>query len=245
MKHLVHAILWRQDVARAGLAIGSDSGRVAISGAGTLAAAWSSIGAAGAAPDVPELLSYARVVQDLFQRATVLPLRYGHCLGGEQELCQLLIRNETALQEGLRRVEGCVEIGLRILTADVDLQDERREHQPSTAPAERPASVSGPGIAYLLKRRRRFQDSDGCRKAFECVTRRIQDAFAGLYRSAVAEPPGPRGSGSLCFLIRREHGELFRRAFRELQPSLPEKLLLSGPWPPYHFVAWKTSGWLP
>jgi hypothetical protein len=186
-------------------------------------------------------MAFARVVEDLFQRVTVLPLRYGCCLDREEELRQLLSRNSESLQDGLRRVEGCVEMGLRVLPAESD----------GSSPAAQPAAASpaisaaSAGMAYLAQRRQRFDDHDRSRQVFERAVQRCGLAFAAWSLDSVAEPPpaGPGGFGSLCFLVSRAALDGFRRAFAQLQEESPDRLLLTGPWPPYSFAAWKTPRW--
>jgi hypothetical protein len=47
---------------------------------------------------------------------------------------------------------------------------------------------------------------------------------------------------SMCFLIRREHIGAFRGRFRRLQEQGAYRLLVSGPWVPYSFVAANEPG---
>ncbi len=244
MKHLVYGIFWSRDTLQAAQAAGGDGTPLATVSAGPLAAAWSPAGpsqSAGAVPSVSDLMAYAGVVEALFQRVTVLPMRYGYWLDREEELRQLLSRNSISLQEGLRRVEGCVEMGLRVLPAEPD--GEIAADQPASAsPA---ISAASAGLAYLAQRRRRFDGHDRSRRVFEQAVQRCGLAFAGWSIDSVAEPPpaGPGGSGSLCFLVSRAALAGFRQAFAQLQEDSPDRLLLTGPWPPYSFAAWKTPRW--
>jgi hypothetical protein len=64
-------------------------------------------------------------------------------------------------------------------------------------------------------------------------------AFGGLYvRSRTEQAAAKEGRLlSIFFLVPRENVGLFREAFRRLQGRAPEKMLLTGPWPPYNFAA--------
>jgi hypothetical protein len=125
------------------------------------------------------------------------------------------------------------------------------ESQAPTAVADSPLNqgphpaenASRPGTGYLLARQRRYAVQDDCKDVFARLTLRIQNALTGLFVKSVAEQHATRQGGlwSLYFLVRRNDSDRFRTAFAGLQGSLGEKLLLTGPWPPYNFVSGKTS----
>lgn len=279
MKHLVHVILWNDAAVRVGSAAGLDGRPLEFVAEGMLAAACSRVPTTDATPDVGQLLAYARVVNDLFQRVTVLPMRYGCWLDHERELRQLLSRNEAAFQACLQQVEGCVEMGVRVLPTELGslelpatstpsldpLRDTlplvpgrtaaQPENDSTTSPrwnasladsgdAEAAADGARPGMNYLLARRKRYDNKDGQKRGFEQAVHRIQTALAGRFVKSVAEQhhTGRGGYWSLYFLVRREAGDAFRAAYGELEGILTEKLLLTGPWPPYNFVDWRNPG---
>ena len=114
-------------------------------------------------------------------------------------------------------------------------------NQQAASPAE---EASRPGTGYLLARQHRYAVKDDRKDAFERLAMSIQNALTGLFVKSVAEQHAARQGGlwSLYFLVRRKDIDRFRRAFTVLQGSLGEKLLLTGPWPPYNFVSGKTPG---
>jgi hypothetical protein len=276
VKHLVHAILWNDAVGQAGSLSGLDGRPLEFVAEGLLAAACSLAPAADASPDMRQLLAYARVVNDLFQQVTVLPMRYGCWPNHERELRLLLSRNEAAFQTCLQQVEGCVEMGIRMLPAESGRQGPQSGSIPPSNPLREPsllvpepteapsanASSAGPlwnssltdgglvdgdgrpGINYLLARQKCYDNKDGQKKGFERAVQRIQTALAGRFVKSVAEQhrTGRGGYWSVYFLVRREAGDAFRAAYGELEGTLPEKLLLTGPWPPYNFVDWRNPG---
>ena len=70
------------------------------------------------------------------------------------------------------------------------------------------------------------------------VVERCREAFAGLFVKCRAECPSSRTPDvALYFLVKRGAVEPVRLAFRRLERGEPARLLLSGPWPPYNFVA--------
>jgi hypothetical protein len=252
MKQLVYAVLATKDAARAGVICQSQEHPLVFVAEGQLTAACSAAIQSPAVPGVQQLLDFAQLVNELFSQATVLPLRYGCWLEDERAVRQLLSRNEAAFQATLQLVQGCVEMEISILpnTASVAGRNPA-ESQPHLAVADSPpdqrpgpaGDASRPGIGYLLARQHRYAVKDDCKDAFARLALSIQSALAGLFVKSVVEQHATRQGGlwSLYFLVRHNDSDRFRRAFAGLQESLGERLLLTGPWPPYNFVSGKTS----
>jgi len=250
VKCLVYGIFLEKDVPQVCLPATLDGCRLTIVVEGTIAAACSLVPAAVTAPDVPELLGYARVVNALFERATFLPMRFGCWLDGEQELRQLLDRNGGTFRAQLEHVDGCVELGIRALPTEAGrpgrsvsptvVQNAAPDAELANEDCARVATLpQRPGAAYLLARMGRYQKEDLRKEAFECMGQSVRDALAGLYVQSIAERHVVAHDRFWLwyFLVRRENVERFREAFGLLQKVLPQPLLLSGPWPPYNFVA--------
>ena len=94
-----------------------------------LAAVHSPVPEVFGAPDLARLLIYARVIEELFQRGTVLPMRYGCLLENNAAVEQMLTLHQTSYQSALNRIDGCVEMGLRILPTPSDLVPANIEEQ--------------------------------------------------------------------------------------------------------------------
>jgi hypothetical protein len=170
-------------------------------------------------------MAYARVVEALHRVETVLPLRYGGMLDTARQARELLCARRAELLASLAKVEGCVEMGLRILLGE------------PTRPAEA-APVPSTARAYLASRRALYADRDGARADSGELIGRIQEALEGLFVQSRLEqsPAGDRRVLSLYFLVRREREAEFRKAFQGLHGKCSARLLLSGPWPPYNFA---------
>lgn len=251
MKYLVYGIQKEEDFDVRRRPRGVDGIAVSHWAEEGLAAVYSTVPQVCRAADVPRLLSYARVVEDLCRQGPVLPLRYGCLLESTNELTLLLRRNREAYHRCLENVRGCVEMGVRVLPADADLSpdgldrlfagkagrqpvEERAGVAVTVAPvAERPT-----GVAYLAARRSHFDQKDAQQTQAELMARNIQSALAGLFVEAQAEPSAGQNSWlvSIHFLVRCEEVGRFRAAVQRIEEDLNERLLLSGPWPPYHFV---------
>jgi hypothetical protein len=108
---------------------------------------------------------------------------------------------------------------------------------PLRASAE-PAALS-PARAYLAARQSQYTARDAARNEVSQLAERMEGAFQGLFARCKTEAFCLRDHQvlSLHFLVRRDETERFRDAFRRLEQRAPEKLLLTGPWPPYNFAS--------
>ena len=66
-------------------------------------------------PNVARVLSYGRVVDALHAERVVLPMRYGCLFGEESQVVELLRVHGEEYAAALRGLDGCVEMGVRIL----------------------------------------------------------------------------------------------------------------------------------
>ena len=245
MRVLVHAILDSADAARVGNSSCLEGRPLEFLDEAPLAAAYSQRTRAPEAASVAELLAYAEGIHELFQRVTVLPMRYGCWLDSLEQLRKWLRQHRSGLQACLAQVEGCVEMSCRILAGEAaggpgsGERPAARDEQASDA-----SSAAGPGASYLRARRQHFEQQDEQKEAFGQTVRRLETGLAGLFVKSVAEQHSamPAGCSSLHFLVPRARCDDFRRAWGELATVLPEKLLLTGPWPPYNFADYKSPG---
>jgi hypothetical protein len=209
--------------------------------AGGLAAASSAAPAACVAPTIAHVAAYSRVIEALHKVCTVLPFRYGHWLDGEAPIVELLRAHEAEFRASLALVEGCVEMGLRILVVGgcgvrpVCYGNSPPVNHGGLNDMGTPAS----GKAYLADRKVHYARTQSADETATAAADRARRAFDGLYvkscedRRAVSEG---RTLVSLSLLVRREHVERFRDAFRGFPERDRERVLLSGPWPPYSFA---------
>lgn len=208
-----------------------------------LSAAVSRIAPADLIPDPARVRAYHRVVAALHRRGSVIPLRYGCVLERESQVVQLLEERASHYEALLRELQGCVEMGLRVLLPTLSLapvppdganrsrEEAGRGHPVPTAKPLRP------GLVYLTARKAHYAQQDRWTKEYREAAARCLAPFAGLYVKSKTEGPAPRlPLLSLSFLVPLELLGAFRQAFRRLSRTETYRLLLSGPWPPYTFV---------
>jgi hypothetical protein len=176
-------------------------------------------------PSVAKLLAYERVVESIHARQTVLPLRYGCLMESEGEILRLLEERREEYEALLNRLRGMTEIGIRLLGPA------HAAAQPSLAPL--------PGAAYLASLRQRYNVSDTLMPEEAEAVGRIADLLADQFAEQRCEVSSSSQGRlvSLAFLTPKTRVEEFRQKAREISPPSGAKLLLSGPWPPYSFVA--------
>lgn len=209
-------------------------------GRGFLSAAVSTIAGAPLSPELALLRAYERVVVSLNQQHTVIPMRYGCVVEQESQVIQLLEDHGPRYEALLQELDGCVEMGLRVLlppgpwaAVTPGGADTCRE----VAGPHSPPGLERLGLAYLTARKAHYARQDRWTAEYRQAADRCQTRFAGLFVKCKTEPPSPRlPLLSLYFLVRREAVASFRQAFRRLAEADPARLLLSGPWPPYNFV---------
>ena len=211
-----------------------------------LSVALSQIGLADLDPDIPRVQAYERVVLSYHHRGAVVPMRYGCVLEQESQAIQLIEEHGPRYEALLQELDGCVEMGLRVLLPSGPWaavlpggQETRREVAGPCPPI--PAAASDRlGLTYLTARKAHYASQDRWTEEYRQAAQRCREQFTGLYVKCATEPPSPRlPLLSLYFLVPRPVVESFRQAFRQLTETESARLLLSGPWPPYNFV---TSG---
>ena len=220
MKYLVHCILRnRMEPAQAI----SEAG-VRLVASENLAAAVSPCEPKTAAPETSRLLAYESVISALHASGSVIPLRYGCLVENECDIERLLDERRAGYEALLERLEGRVEMGLRVLW-------EQEESRATPTPAT-------PGAAYLASIRRRRSNAAELNEAEREWAGRLCATLAGLYSEKRSEmrPAAPGRVVSLYFLVPRAAVERFRGRLRRIVSKEGRRFLVSGPWPPYNFV---------
>jgi hypothetical protein len=191
--------------------------------------AWvSDIADTSLAPSVARARAHDDVVRDAMARATPVPARFGQVMADDAALARWLDERRGSLVESLARVQGCVEMTVRILLAG------RETPTPGPAPRES-------GSAYLRWVRERQQSRQSVTDQAEFLRQGVAQAVeeAGVVREVrwATVAPGAR-SLEAAHLVPRDliarHREVVRSA---VERDNRMKVMLSGPWAPYTFCA--------
>ena len=167
----------------------------------------------------PELvLAHERVVEAIMASGPVLPLRFGTQLEGEQRLAAVLHERRAELLRALERVRGHVELGLRAFPA-------RRSHA-DLDPGERT------GRDYLLARAADHRRADEAALHLHAPLAEFAPA------SRLRERPAPPAVLVAAYLVESDGVAEFRARAEELAARHDHlHAVVTGPWPPYNFVA--------
>jgi len=190
---------------------------------------------------ISKLLAYEKTVESLQRSRTVIPMRYGCLFEGEEQIIQFIEERRKTYEALLDELDGCVEMGIRLLLADT------REKAPMVPSAGREPILPippAPGSAYLAAKKVRFEARDRVTAEQQRIAGIISDAVAGCYVRSKQEYSHALGQGllSLYFLVPGSAVERFRALFRGIRLKESVRLLVSGPWPPYNFVGPSSAG---
>jgi len=217
-----------------------------------LSAACSELASPELTPDIAGLLAYKEVIESFHRDRTLIPMRYGCLFDDASQIVRHLEERYQWYRSLLEELNGCVEMGVRVLLSGENHNSalRRRADQRGPESTKAPPVLAGQtgqpsGKAYLAARRSHYATKERIDEQKKMVAQRCRAALAGLFRKCVMEnssattlwsPLSPHLL-SLYFLTPRDSVESFRRAFRQMGAVSSAKLLLSGPWPPYNFVS--------
>ena len=208
-----------------------------------LRAAVSKINLGDLAPDLPRVRTYEQVVISYHRQGTVIPMRYGCAVEEDSQVTQHLDEHGPHYEALLSELEGCVEMGLRVLlpsgpwAAVTPGGPESCRELAGPQPPDPSAAPERLGLAYLTARKAHYAHQDRWTNEYRQAEQRCRAQFEGLFVKSKTEAPSPRlPLLSLYFLVPGSTVESFRQAFRHLSATESARLLLSGPWPPYNFV---------
>jgi len=163
----------------------------------------------------PAILAHAAVVEAVTAANDgVLPARFAGGAAAEEELRRALGPRRDELLAALARIDGCVELGLRVLPRE-------------TAALSRPPS----GAEYLRGRLAEVTRA-------EALATRLDELLSTVARESTRNVLARRDVVlTAAYLVPRGDVERFHEALRAAQEEVPELVLVAtGPWPPYSFV---------
>ncbi len=179
------------------------------------------------------LQGYADLIADLHRVANLIPMRYGCIAESDDSVLRLLQLRRSRLGTLLDKLEGCAELGVRLLLPGFDAND--------AVSGDEPGDVR-PGHAHLAVIRQRFQGEVRVAEQAKVVRAAIERATVGLFRDTRVEQGQVDGRHllSLYYLVPRPACHDFVEAVRLAPDPFPDSMmnhcLVSGPWPPYNFV---------
>jgi len=176
------------------------------------------------------VLEHARVVSVCFRSGTVLPFRFGTIFDTDDALRQAVRANRRAFGQSVARLRGKAEMHLKLLVRGGSLQ--------AIADVPLPDTVGG---EYLIKlREKAFKDRERQTKA-RALSVQVHKMFNPLEEEISCKRVNTDGMLiDIAHLIDSKSVERYQNRYSSAAKQLKNcELVISGPWPPYHFLPGK------
>lgn len=188
-------------------------------------------------PERRHLAAHQRVTQSIASLACLLPVAFGTVFKSRRPLIDVLRANQDELIAQIDRVDGCVEMGVRVRLEGVDPFAHFTENDAELRSLR--ALIAGGHADHETKVRagRAFQRTlDHARaSAGESVHRVLADHARELIDASLRTE---RDLVNVSCLVERSASAAFSHAAESLAASFDEHhtIDISGPWPPHSFV---------
>lgn len=190
------------------------------------------------------VMAHEKVVETLMQRFTVLPMKFCTVFSSNQEILSMMEGLYEDYREHLTRLRGKVEFGVKVIWP-LEKVKQALPQDDSPAPASLAGSALSSAQSFLKERFRDYQFHQKLHEEADRQISRIDAVFARLAADRKLERlKTPALLLNAVYLVDQARQREFQEAFTGLR-SRPEglKYLLSGPWPPYHFITIRKSPW--
>ena len=176
--------------------------------------------------------------------STIVPLRMCTLFESDAGVREMLERQRDPLSEALAALDGRFEWAVKVLVDRDRVMDAARPHSRETAEA----APVGEGGAYLQRRRSERGVREAAGRVAADTAQQIHARLQDWAIDARTRPPqnrelsGHEGEMVLnaAYLVERDRTDELRRLVAELEEhhrELGARIELTGPWPPYNFVA--------
>ncbi|MCP3098150.1 GvpL/GvpF family gas vesicle protein [Myxococcus sp. K15C18031901] len=194
---------------------------------GDLAALVSAAPGLAVGPTRANLLAHQRTTEVVLREHTVLPVAFGTVLPSEAQVRALLRSARDVLVGALTRLEGKVELGLKVLY--------HREHLARRLEGE-DARLKRHADESELEHERRVGSAVETRASLDMAAM-LEGLRSLSVASRTASPVGERMLLNAAFLVVREHVQDFDAKVRMLAARSDfYAFRFTGPWAPYSFV---------
>ena len=175
--------------------------------------------------DQKAVLDHARVVSECFRNTTVLPFRFGTVFENDEALRRAVRANRRAFTESVSRLKGKSEMHLKLVVHDGEALRE----------AALPTTVGG---EYLTKLRERAARQRERQSKARSLSVQVHKLFHPLDEEVSCKKVETGGFAiDIAHLIDSDSIEVYQNRYTVAARQLSGcRLVLSGPWPPYHFM---------
>jgi gas vesicle protein GvpL/GvpF len=178
--------------------------------------------------DEKSVLEHARVVSQSFRTSTVLPFRFGTIFDTEDAIRQAVRANRRTFCESVARLRGKAEMRIKLVVRDGSMRAAMEE-------IELPDTV---GREYLAKlREKASRDRERQTKA-RALSVQVHKLFNPLEEEISCKKVDADGMLlDIAHLIDNKSVEKYQNRYSTAAKQLKNcELVVTGPWPPYHFL---------
>jgi len=181
--------------------------------------------------DQKAVLDHARVVSECFRNTTVLPFRFGTVFDTDDALRRAVRANRKAFTESVARLKGKAEMHVKLVVRDGSLRDVMPE-------AELPTTA---GSEYLTKLRERAAKERERQSKARALSVQVHKLFNPLEEEISCKKVDSGGLLiDIAHLIDHKTVEKYQNRYNTAARQLKDcEVIISGPWPPYHFTPGK------
>jgi hypothetical protein len=210
-KYLLYCIFRSQEYENHGSLRGVQGQPVSLVSKNGLSAAVSGIPDSELTPDISSVLACQKIIESFHSHPAVggvIPMRYGCLLNRLSQVLRLLKERHNQYEALLEELEGCVEMGVRILvpdtaenrnskipnpwpragmpgsddgTTDMEQQQKQEDIQSTSHYGGRKSQITTLGRAYLAARRVHYEHQEEFNKQASELIEQSRAAFSGLF----------------------------------------------------------------
>ena len=174
------------------------------------------------------VVEHARVVSSCFERTTVLPFRFGTLFDSDEALRRAVRANRRQFLTTVERLKGKAEMHIKVVVKDGSLR-ETLDH------IALPTAAGGEYLRTLREKAHRHRERQTKAKSLSTQVNRLFHPI----EEEVSFRKG--GSGDMMLdiahLIDHKSIEKYQTKFNSGAARIKGcEVVLSGPWPPYHFM---------
>ncbi len=183
-------------------------------------------------------LAHEAVIEHFTGSGAILPMKLFTLFASDERALGHVRENRERIDRALDRVAGCVEWGVRVRLDDARARE--------VLAAEARQETGRPSGTAFLQRKKLEQDASRnlagrLRTEADATFAELAEEAAEAVRREPAAPPEAGGRLLLdgAFLVAARDGADFEAAVERCASRLAPKgyeVVLSGPWPPYHFA---------
>ena len=177
----------------------------------------------------------------MLQHCVVLPMQFGIVFLSRDELTETVKRLHASLREDLRRLNGQVEVNVKVTDRSPLLVRPVCENACELSEGETKATAEETSVRYVTSKGANIKIRAQQSKGNELLAETIQAPFAAMVTGKIWRAvPTASGRSQITanFLLPREQFDAFRDGVKDLQETSPRlDVRVTGPWPPFSFMS--------